>query len=562
MKADLGNSQSRFNDEEEKSADEENHTFVPPRSWTAWPVEADDVPREGEQIGPEDEDEVYTLRRREREKPSRELEEILMGLSLKFAKEKFNAREEDDSGDDVKDEKIGTKVEPIGVSEDASNDEQEEVIIPKEASEPPASKVVLKPVVSADDDRSRILLLPSIRHTLSRLDDILIALHHARKTCRQYASDSEPDTDAESKSKSRSRSLANSEVNLSEATSDDDTHSSKSKRLPGRPRKHAPLPGRPRVDPSNIQEGNDPEFWRTKKTKRGRPKIHYEILEGETQQEYLIRIARLQKKPLPSFAPPLESKTKSLSPNKEPKKSRTKKEPEEKRKHPFRLRDWSEVLGCAALVGFPPEVIARATQRCANLFGESMIMRTLVEAPASMADMDEVAEYRPEPIPDFGTENETEISSNSSSSSESSSEEYHKPIRGPSKKSPGERAKPTIFHFCPIPECARNLKSFTTIKLLKFHLKKEHQMTKEEIENVFIDSDEEMEGAVHRDGWLKAVNGKRGWRGRDNREKKKGRRDKDGGNEQSVGGEEGSSTESETGSDEDPEGKDESYGSI
>lgn len=48
-------------------------------------------------------------------------------------------------------------------------------------------------------------------------------------------------------------------------------------------------------------------------------------------------------------------------------------------------RDWSEVLGAAALAGFEPAVIERAARRCADLFGEGMDWLTLREGmgPAS-----------------------------------------------------------------------------------------------------------------------------------------------------------------------------------
>ncbi|KAL8382508.1 hypothetical protein RB595_006336 [Gaeumannomyces hyphopodioides] len=49
------------------------------------------------------------------------------------------------------------------------------------------------------------------------------------------------------------------------------------------------------------------------------------------------------------------------------------------------LRNWGDVVGAAALAGFPPSAVARATQRCANLFGQSMDMHTVVEVPVSAA---------------------------------------------------------------------------------------------------------------------------------------------------------------------------------
>lgn len=55
----------------------------------------------------------------------------------------------------------------------------------------------------------------------------------------------------------------------------------------------------------------------------------------------------------------------------------------ERRIRRWGLRDWSDVIGAAALAGFPPDVIGRATQRCADLFRESMTLARLDEVPAA-----------------------------------------------------------------------------------------------------------------------------------------------------------------------------------
>ncbi|EKV04293.1 RNA polymerase I specific transcription initiation factor, RRN9 [Penicillium digitatum] len=45
----------------------------------------------------------------------------------------------------------------------------------------------------------------------------------------------------------------------------------------------------------------------------------------------------------------------------------------------LKLRDWSEVLGLASMMGFPTPAVMRASKRCADLFGEDMEFRTLPE---------------------------------------------------------------------------------------------------------------------------------------------------------------------------------------
>ncbi|KAJ5308970.1 hypothetical protein N7508_004349 [Penicillium antarcticum] len=45
----------------------------------------------------------------------------------------------------------------------------------------------------------------------------------------------------------------------------------------------------------------------------------------------------------------------------------------------LKLRDWSEVMGLASMMGFPSDVIMRTSKRCADLFGEDLEFRTLPE---------------------------------------------------------------------------------------------------------------------------------------------------------------------------------------
>ncbi|KAM0195910.1 hypothetical protein ACHAPC_000400 [Botrytis cinerea] len=453
---------------EDEDQDDSNG-FAPPKKWTAWPIEASVVPREGEQIGPDDNDEVFTLRRKEATKLSRDLEDELIGVTLKYSRERFLQRE---TAEDHERQVENSVTEEMNIDEP----QQEQLEDPEigeddigKSSEPPLSTTLLRPEISADDERSRELLRPSIRHTLSKLDDVLMALHHARKTCRQYAAQAEFDTDVESRS--RATSIAG----------DAPDKDSPVKKPVGRPRRLQSMdPATIPLFTSNQNGLDDPELWRVKKTHRGRPKKVYERLEGETQHEYLTRIARIQKKPLPIFAPPIEPSTPkqertpaSVSPQKSPRKLS-----EKTRKQMLGLRDWSEVIGSAALVGFSPNVIARATQRCVDLFGENMIMRTMVEGPAVGGKDDKVTEYYPGMIPDLDESEESGASfdededklSDSASDTETADSKGHPPTK-------------------------RNVSR--------------------------IDSDEEMDGAVHTDRFLKPLKGKREWRGVDKEKRKR-----------------------------------------
>lgn len=48
----------------------------------------------------------------------------------------------------------------------------------------------------------------------------------------------------------------------------------------------------------------------------------------------------------------------------------------EKRRQQYALRDWSDVMGMALLKGWNTQTVARASERCARLFGQNMAFRT------------------------------------------------------------------------------------------------------------------------------------------------------------------------------------------
>ena len=522
----------RKNKGEEFDEEGEGMGWAPPKGWTAWPLPPNEVPRDGEIVGEDDGMDMFTFRREKDEAPSMELEEHLVAITLKFARERFEGRESAGSDEEINDdnhdnhdnekgfkagtEELGHVFEEIAAMSADSLDktmdnlEGEDHLEPiiKESPEPPHSKARLKPVVSVDDERSAEILRPSIRHTLSKLDEVLIALHYARKTCHQYTSRSAPNTD--------------DETGWGEYS--DQGVSTPTKRPRGRPRKFANLTLLPKESSQTKPQNSNPALFRTKKTHRGRPQKVYERLEGENQQEYLVRIARLQKKALPSFAmlqppyvpPPRSPSAASSKSRKSPTRRATSEELKIVRQKKLGLRDWSEVLGSAALVGFPPDVIVRATQRCADLFGEGMTMMTLPEAPFAEKDSDFMTTYLPEEIPDFGPEDESPDQENDESEIKTS----RSTSRARKRNAPAELE--TKSWFCPIEDCRRQNKGFGYISGLRRHLEKFHHMAEDKIDELLDDS-EEMDGAVHIDGFLKPLRQKRGVRGKDIAPRKVGR---------------------------------------
>ncbi|KAF4636265.1 hypothetical protein G7Y89_g1821 [Cudoniella acicularis] len=493
----------------EEDADE---PFVPPKSWTAWPLPLDEVPREGEPFDEDEPEEGYTFKRREVERPSRELEEILTGLSLKFAKETFEEREwasgDEQDIEDMEDVE-GTQMENGNNDGEEELDERDAELPRKDQSEVPLIRNFLKPVVSADDERARELLQPTVRHTISKLDEVLMALHHARKTCRRYSSLSEPDTEDE-------RQIVYPIQGSSEAENS----------LAGNPRRFENLTHRAKPNGNEDDENIDEQdILRPKKPGRGRKPKQYLRFDGETERDYHVRVARLQKKPAPAFA--FSEKSKSL----EKPRSRSRATPTPRRNrvpseeaaesHQKRLglRDWSEVLGSAALVGFPPDVIERVTQRCANLFGEGISMRTMVEAPFSNENADVLKIYQPEEIPDLGPESDSSASASKDSVQESSKKvKWMKPLG---------YAPQNEVCFCPVKDCPRQHRGFSNRRRLILHLERAHRLTKKEIAEFEIPSDEEMDGAVHVDGFLRPE--KRHWGGIQSEQGKRRRVEDEGG---------------------------------
>jgi hypothetical protein len=469
------------NDDEEREG--EKKPWIPNKTWTAWPLPPDQVPREEEHVGPEDDNERYTLKKREVWRPSRGLEEALMGVTLKQAKERFDARESAGSHWEINEADDELEHERQGAGDEGPIDPTI-----KESSQPPPQKEIFMPIVSADDGRSRDILRPSIRHTLSKLDELLMALHHSRETCRHYASQSETTADDEPDARASSRGRDSSKG---------------PKKIRGRPRKFADISRSNSRGRSQTQGLDDPSHSRVKVARRGRPKKQYPYLLGETEHEYHIRIARLQKKPLPSYAPPLvaDSPEPLSSPDnrpfrKAPARRATSTERATSRQKKLRLRDWSEVLGAAALVGFPPDVIARAAHRCAELFGESMTMRTMFEGPFG-SDAEVETSYQPNMVPSLPSDS-SDDGAEMRPSNRGSNVRDARPLKHQENK-----------FLCPLDNCPRKATGFRNLYDLKRHMKKGHKMPDNKIEDA-LDSDSEMDGAVHLDGFLKPLKNVKG----------------------------------------------------
>ncbi|KAL7926847.1 RNA polymerase I-specific transcription initiation factor domain-containing protein [Trichoderma austrokoningii] len=508
--------------------------WAPPTVWTAWPINEKHVPRQKDAWRENDGYDRFTFRKAEKQMPSSELQEELGATILRIAGERFHKSkrktvltsiEGDRAESEREDGKASNMPAPSSPSSVSGREDAKMMLLDDEGgrshgedeahSAPSNGKKrktpeTYEPVMSSNDDLSYALIKPSVRHILSQLDATLHILHNARIATTNYASDSSATSDSES-----------------------DTRSGP-KRGRGRPR-------------STKLTGTD-GATKPRATKRGRPRKVHVPREGETHDEMLVRIAREGHRRLPNTAKDrdaaFEEWLRQGDENLEREAALIREEEElgidpqasaqERRLRRLGLRDWSDVLGAAALGGFSHQVIARAAKRCANLFGEGMVMRRLDEVPASRGPPFHTMEYRPEQInldgPDYdsdsssGEDATTALSSRRTSRQPSQSRPSSSPFRGRSSphsqssaprsrshsKSRSRSRSSAGFHFCPVTTCERSTTGFARKQNLRRHMQLVHPGRGDDEED--WDSEDEVFGAVHVDGFLKPILAARGWR--------------------------------------------------
>lgn len=323
--------------------------FVPPRRWTAWPMPASEVPRADERALT-DEDEAWTLKAPPDPRSSADLEESLMAIMMKTAKERFLQREwlptrkkqtaqDEDDGESIGDD--GEWKTEQGLSDGVER----------------------RPVVQADDDVSRQQLRPLVRNIITRFDRLLMGLHHARKaSIAPEDSSTESDTDTESVVSEPSRSSSTRKRRL--------TSTSWRSRSRGRKRVRTTSPAG-----SDLEESD----------------AHY-IGESEDNPSEMESMSSSSASSSASRPPPPRAR-RSRSIHRS--HSRTRRLKAVAR---LGLRDWSDVLGIASMIDCPQLAVMRAAKRCADLFGEDMIFRTLeegrVQRVQSRIDGETVSQWR------------------------------------------------------------------------------------------------------------------------------------------------------------------------
>ena len=454
--------------------------LIPAKDWTAWPLpptslytlsnglrRAVVVPEEGEWAiggsGPQDSGE--------------ELNNEVLGLFLRLAKDNWNAKEWQDDGQQStgkraqsrsksrsrsRSQSVRSDIHMKNTSSGAESEDGED----KRAQEggvkrgrKPQIELDIKPAILADDAKAQRLLRPMIASMLNKLDDVAQALQRTRHNhfghggFSEGSSQSEFTTDAETTerdSRSRSQSRAKSAPQSKPAT----------RQLSRQTSRHASRAPRSSTKPS---------------------KSEVELEDSDSASDYGARFGGKD----------ASGSETSRNPRIRRKRSRSESTADEEDASNTRdwsragLMDWSEVLGIAAVKGWDQKALARTAQRCAALFGEGMSFLPFHEDLA-MKPVSEPVQYTPSTIPAPGSS-----------------------IIGADRPTKRPYFQPGAIR-CPHVDCYGHQKDFKVPYRTIEHCMRVHGYDPRSNDS---DNEERTHGGVHIDGFLQPITAKQGWLG-------------------------------------------------
>jgi hypothetical protein len=503
----------------------------------------DDVPSEDFMRTEETYDDT-TFRRPPSPNPAGELEEEITAAILRLATERFRRRQGQDGPAGEEDGGVDSDTEVPDAEPSIEGSQEQEIekgVLKMEIEESDGSSdggeesqqargTAFRAAISADDELSYGILRPSVRHILTKLDRTLTTLHNTRMAAFTHMSESDPE----------------------EEDKDDGGQSSP--------------PSRKKRKRASGNEDTD-QGMPDRRKRLGRPAKVHTPREGETEREMLIRVAREKKQRIPVFSdeedgtptygrprsrrrnrdtasqpqpqPQPEDHVEEVNPSQDAQNGSAGSssapsagpgshvEDPERRLERMGLRDWRDVLGAAAMAGFSSKVIARASQRCANLFGQQIEFKTLAEYPAAHGTRRmHTTRYRPGgTISSDEEEDEEEAAMTEVEQRRAVSRSSSVAIGSSSSDDGGEKIKrprgrrrndvTTVGQFyCPHPGCSRAIQGFSKRSNLTRHLDTVHGKSPA-LEHMTSDDEDvsnEVHGAVHVDGFLKPIKVRRGWR--------------------------------------------------
>ena len=310
----------------DNNAEDDTSLWHPPRKWTAWPMPMKEVPRDVVQSLDQADESENAFRTMDVDtRPSIELMDTLNAIISQEAKHRFRRRESRDGSEELEislqdedPQPLSNKYNDTGFKE--SKESCDETLVNEQAHPnlPGEHGMVFKPVLMADDEMAASILQPSVRHTLTKFDDLLMGLHHSRQAYlpRKYGT------------KSKFRNVVDEIESLSASTAPE--------RL-----------GRKFHGQSRLKRRRSEDKIGSSFESEAIPSTHKHSFQKRRKSENKrLRLLRLG----------LSERAMELG-----------------------LRDWGDVLGVASLTDWEPSVLNRAANRCAALFGEGINFRTLTE---------------------------------------------------------------------------------------------------------------------------------------------------------------------------------------
>ncbi|KAJ6104486.1 hypothetical protein N7523_010806 [Penicillium sp. IBT 18751x] len=424
------------------------------KRWGAWPLPPSRVPRPDDHMK-EWLNDPDTIRMPPDPRPSAELEESIIAVMMRISKENFLDRDWDFDG--IKTNKSKRSIDPDAMmdKEDEKDEDDQKDLGPY------ADPSFLQPALQTDDDVARRQLRPLARNVITQVDRLLTALQRTM----DYRIDERPN---------RSRPQPRLDDNATEFKFGEGTSSKRESR--GRKRSH-----NERSSPGKSEGAG------TRETSQSRDQS---------------RESRASANEVNEVHEPSEEEEDDCSDDGIPFNAK------------LPLRDWSEVMGLASMIGLPRDAVMRASKRCADLFNQDMTFRTFREgriAPAGRKEDKSIYyDYHESQSEDSETDpperkrkkvsrNESKSHSrrNKSNSREAGSMPVETPVNPhtivpgfapslgttPERSSPerstsrrpkgkGEHRKADLV--CPIKSCPRHLDGFSRTWNLNLHMKRVH----------------------------------------------------------------------------------------